>query len=74
MLQSVPHVLNLRRDHKDEPYVDLAIAGDARFLVTRDKDLLALCDQKTAEGEVLYRLNPSLKIVDPVQLLAEVAG
>src|SRR5438128_1521926 len=38
----VPSVFTVKRDPKDSPYVDLAVAADARFLVSRDKDLLDL--------------------------------
>jgi putative PIN family toxin of toxin-antitoxin system len=36
---NVPSVFQYARDPKDEPYVNLAIAAGAEYLVTRDKDL-----------------------------------
>jgi putative PIN family toxin of toxin-antitoxin system len=38
----VPRTLTLPRDPKDEPYLNLALAVGAQYLVSRDKDLLDL--------------------------------
>ena len=38
----VPGEFSLSRDPKDAPYVNLALAANARYLVSRDKDLLDL--------------------------------
>ena len=37
----VQHLV-LERDRKDEPYLDLALSANARYLISRDKDLLDL--------------------------------
>lgn len=63
-----PRVVELPRDPKDEPYINLAIASRARYLVTRDKDLLDLMDD-----EALRRRAPTLTILDPVAFLRDLA-
>ena len=68
IVSDVPHVIDLPRDPKDEPYINLAIASGARYLVTRDKDLLDL----TADKEVRQHA-PNLTILDPAAFLQELA-
>lgn len=38
------------RDPKDEPYVNLALAAGAKYLVTRDKDLLDLMSEGVSQA------------------------
>jgi putative PIN family toxin of toxin-antitoxin system len=68
-LEPVPHVFTLPRDPDDEPYLDLAIAVAADYLVTRDKDLLDLMLDPLfcAHYPRLTVLNPAamLRILDP---------
>lgn len=60
----VPAAYTLTRDPDDEPYVNLAIAVEAAYLVARDNDLLDLVQ------DAAFRTRcPSLTIVDPVALL-----
>lgn len=59
----------VERDPKDQKYLDLAIAGNASHLVTRDRDLLDLM--------IDPRWTPfatSLQIVDPVAFLRIMAS
>jgi len=67
LLADVPHQFNLARDPKDEPYLDLALATQARYLVTRDKDLLDL--MKDAD---FLRQFPDLIILEPTTLLRDI--
>jgi hypothetical protein len=53
-------VLQLPRDSKDEPYLNLAAATQASFIVTRDRDLLDLMND-----EAFRAAYPQLTIVDP---------
>jgi putative PIN family toxin of toxin-antitoxin system len=64
----VAKVFSLPRDPKDEPYVDLAAAAQARYPVSRDNDLLDLM------GDAVFRRQfPGLTVIDPVALLRELA-
>ncbi len=64
VLSDVPQAFPLERDPKDEPYLDLAVAAGARYLVSRDRDLLDLMN----DAEFLGRF-PDLTIVDPPAFL-----
>ncbi|HEX4792267.1 MAG TPA: putative toxin-antitoxin system toxin component, PIN family [Humisphaera sp.] len=69
---NVPPVFSLPRDPKDEPYVDLAIAANARFLVTWNRKHLAyLMEGDTQEGAAFCQQFPEIRIVDPPTFLAE---
>lgn len=68
-MHDVPAALQLRRDPTDEPYVNLAIATQASFLVTRDNDLLDLM-----KNEAFRTSYPALVILDPVAFLHHVRG
>jgi predicted nucleic acid-binding protein len=63
-LKDVPHLFSYPRDPDDEPYVNLAIAAGARYLVSWDNDLLDLMQDE----DFLQRL-PDLTISNPVPLL-----
>ncbi len=53
---------------EDEPYISLALAAEAQYLVSRDNDLLALSG--TSSEAVLFRKRfPMLTILDPVAFL-----
>ena len=65
---NVPKTVSLERNHKDEPFLDLAVESGATYLVTRDKDMLDLM----ADPDFTAKY-PGLKIVNPVELLRELA-
>jgi putative PIN family toxin of toxin-antitoxin system len=65
----VPHVFDFLRDPKDAHYVDLALAVDAKLIVSRDKDLLSLRDASTNEGRDFAARFPSLQILTPPDAL-----
>ncbi len=64
VLTVVPHAFSLERDPKDEPYLDLAVAARARYLVSRDRDLLDLMNDPQFRERF-----PDLIIVDPPAFL-----
>ncbi|MEP7341117.1 MAG: putative toxin-antitoxin system toxin component, PIN family [Acidobacteriota bacterium] len=71
VLKNVPEAFKYSRDPKDEPYINLAVAVGAQYLVSRDKDLLDLMTDYTQEcKEFRQRFRP-LKVVDPVAFLKE---
>jgi len=73
LLTNVANMFALPRDPDDEPYTDLAIAADAHFLVTwNDRHLTYLMRQETPDGIEFCRRFPNLRIVDPVEFLAEI--
>ena len=68
-LESVPHVFDFPRDPSDAHYVDLALAVDAKLIVSRDDDLLSLRDAGTAEGRDFLSRYPTLLILTPPEVL-----
>ncbi|HMD53414.1 MAG TPA: putative toxin-antitoxin system toxin component, PIN family [Phycisphaerae bacterium] len=71
----VPSVYTHPIDPDDSPYVDLAMAANARIIVSRDRHLLNLMDQAKPEGREFKRLFPTIMVVTPdafaMQLRAE---
>lgn len=63
----MPRIEKLDRDPKDEPYLNLAIAAKATYLVSRDRDLLDLMADPT-----FRQRHPDLLILDPVEFLREI--
>jgi predicted nucleic acid-binding protein len=62
------------RDPDDEPYINLAVASDARYLVTWDNDLLELMDEKMPAGSDFRQRFPHLLILNPVALIREISA
>ena len=69
--RDVPHVFDFPRDTGDEPYIDLAIAVSAAFLVTRDRDLLSLGTDHTIEAKQFRQRTPGLSVLSPEDFLNE---
>jgi uncharacterized protein len=69
MVADVPAVFHYARDPDDEHVLNLALAAKARYLVTRDKDLLDLMDESNPDGVEYRKLVPELRILDPVAFL-----
>jgi putative PIN family toxin of toxin-antitoxin system len=67
----VPHIYDFPRDHDDEPYIDLAGAVNADYLITRDKDLLSLAMDHTVEAKQFRQRFPRLSVLNPVDFLGE---
>ncbi len=66
MIDLVPRIWILSRDPKDEPYLNLALAVRAPYLVTRDKDLLDLMIDDGFQAR-----HPILRIIEPPVFLRE---
>src|SRR2546426_6093271 len=65
-LDKVPAVFTYPRDPDDEPYVNLAVAAGANYLVSRDNDLLDLMRQDLPEARDFRQRFPDLKILNPI--------
>jgi len=70
LIAPVPRIFVYDRDPKDEPYINLAIAAGARFLVSRDSDILDLASPMSADGARARIHAPDLQILDAVSFLA----
>lgn len=71
-VKDVPKVFEYLRDPSDEPYINLAIAARADYLVSRDKDLLDLMVRHDIESKQFRQRFRFLGIVDPLGLLEEI--
>ena len=72
LLDGFPEVFVYQRDPDDAHYVNLALAADARLIVSRDRDLLDLMDSTKPEGAEFQKRYPTIQILDPVGFLHEV--
>jgi putative PIN family toxin of toxin-antitoxin system len=69
LVRSVPKKFSYPRDEDDEPYINLAVAAGADFIISRDKDLLDLMTGHTDEcKEFRQRFRP-LRVMEPVEFL-----
>lgn len=66
----VPHVFDLHRDPDDAHYINLALAANAKLIVSRDKDLLTLRDDTTLQGQEFRQRFPELAILTPPEALS----
>jgi putative PIN family toxin of toxin-antitoxin system len=70
-----PHAFTLPRDRNDEPYTDLAVAANARYLVTwNDRHLSYLMRKDTPEGMDFCRRFPRITILSPPAFLEELTA
>src|SRR5689334_18376619 len=69
LLEDVPKVFSFTRDPKDEPYINLAVAANVDYIVTRDTDLLDLTTGYTDECKEFRRRFRPLKVIRPEELL-----
>lgn len=67
VIDTVPTSVRLPRDVKDEPYINLALAVRADFLVSRDKDLISLANDTAFRTE-----HPDMSIINPEAFLDQV--
>jgi putative PIN family toxin of toxin-antitoxin system len=69
MLVDIPEVFTYQRDPDDAHYVNVALAAHAKLIVSRDRDLLDLADEHTADGALFRQRFPDLDILDPIQFI-----
>jgi putative PIN family toxin of toxin-antitoxin system len=72
LVNPVPKNFTFERDPKDEMVVDLAVHSDAKYIVSRDNDLLDLMTGYTDECKDFRRRFRGLKVVTPTEFLATV--
>lgn len=65
LIRRVRHTFDYPRDPDDEPYIDLAIAANADYLVSRDKDLLSLMTSHSPVCRRFRQMARPLRVVDP---------
>lgn len=70
--RSVPEKFRFERDPKDAPYLNLAIAAVAFYLVTRDRDLLDLMTAHDAESKDFRQRFRQIKVIEPEEFLRSV--
>jgi len=71
LVTHVPMRVALPRDPKDEKYLNLAIAVNARYLVSADNDLLDLMTDPGPESRNFRSQFPSLRILKSGTLIRE---
>ncbi len=69
LVRPVPKKFSYPRDEDDEPYINLAVAAGADFIISRDRDLLDLMTDHTDEcKEFRQRFRP-LRVLEPAKFL-----
>ncbi len=69
LIHPVPPAVSLSRDPKDSIYLNIAVAGSAEYVVSRDNDLLDLAHSTDAEAVAFRTAYPNIRILDPVAFL-----
>ena len=69
LVRRVPKEFSYPRDEDDEPYINLAVAAGAGFIVSRDRDLLDLMTGYTDECKEFRQRFRALRVVEPVEFL-----
>lgn len=69
LVRPVPKKFSYPRDEDDEPYINLAVAAGADFIISRDRDLLDLMTGHADEcKEFRQRFRP-LRVIEPAEFL-----
>ncbi|MDQ3255092.1 MAG: putative toxin-antitoxin system toxin component, PIN family [Acidobacteriota bacterium] len=69
LVRLVPKKFSYPRDEDDEPYINLAVASGADFVISRDRDLLDLMTGYSDECKEFRQRFRSLKVVEPIEFL-----
>lgn len=72
IIHHIPKKFDFERDPKDEPYINLAIAANAVYIISRDKDLLDLMTGYTDECKEFRQKFRLLKAIEPLEFLKEI--
>ena len=71
-IKNVPEEFQYERDPKDERYINLALVASARYLVSKDKDLLDLMHPSVDGSPSFFNRYPMLKILKVSASLSEI--
>ena len=71
LIQNIPEEFQYKRDPKDEMYLNLAIVANAKYLISRDQDLLDLMTTSTDEARQFRSLYPFLRIMKAADFVME---
>ncbi|MGH9799868.1 MAG: putative toxin-antitoxin system toxin component, PIN family [Blastocatellia bacterium] len=71
-IKNVPEEFRYERDPKDERYINLALVTNARYLVSKDKDLLDLMKPLTGISTSFFNRYPMLRILKASAFLKEI--
>jgi putative PIN family toxin of toxin-antitoxin system len=74
LVENPPSVFIHPIDPKDSHYVDLAVASDAKLIVSRDKHLLNLMNPSKPGAQQFKATFPNLAVLQPEQLLELLRG
>jgi predicted nucleic acid-binding protein len=74
LIDPVPSRISYERNPDDEPVLNLGLEANARYLVTRDNDLLDLMQENDPVGKLLRQQAPDLTILDPTAFLRAITG
>jgi putative PIN family toxin of toxin-antitoxin system len=69
IIKNVPQVFSYTRDPKDEKYINLAVACDAKYIISRDSDLLDLMTSYDVESKEFRQKTRPLCIIEPLEFL-----
>jgi len=72
LIVNVPEEFHYDRDPDDEMYINLALVGNAAYLVSRDKDLLDLMTTSTDISRQFRSRYPFLRIMTAVSFIAAI--
>lgn len=64
LIHPVEKKFDYQRDPKDEPYINLAVQTKARYIVSRDKDLLSLMNGYDDDSKAFRQRFRPLQVVD----------
>jgi putative PIN family toxin of toxin-antitoxin system len=70
-IKKIPNVFVHPHDPDDSPYVNLAVAANAAFIVSRDRHLLNLMDVSRTEGKTFKDSFPAIRIMSPDEFAAK---
>ncbi len=68
-VKTVPSKFKYSRDPKDEKYINLAVAAEADYIVSCDRDLLDLMTDVSVVGKEFRQKSRPLKIIEPIEFL-----